>query len=169
MWKKHHEHALFYSVFKRHFHWSLLCPPCQDGSLFLFRVLCASGPLVSGWGWKGERQRTGTITTSQPGSWVMTGAWRLPLRPGSHAGGIRRLLRTRGLCFSLVCVTQSLNDWFKLPKLLPSVQNIYRCNDLIFGKLRSFALSKGRNCILPSSCLLSLLFHTRRLPILRAL
>ena len=26
-WKKHHEHALFYSVFKRHFHWSLLCPP----------------------------------------------------------------------------------------------------------------------------------------------
>lgn len=138
-------------------------------SLSLFHVLCASGPLVSGWGWKGERQRTSTITASQPESWVMTGAWRLPLLSGFHAGGIRKLLRTRGLCFSLACVTQSLNDWFKLPKLLPSVWNIYRCSDLISGKLRSFALSKGRNCILPSSCLLSLPFHTRRLPILRAL
>lgn len=87
----------------------------------------------------------------------------------SCGGGIRRHFKDQRSLFFLSCVTQSLNDWFKLPKLLPSVQNIYRCNDLISGKLRSFALSKGRNCILPSSCPLSLSFHTRQLPILRAL
>lgn len=167
MWKKHHEHALFYSVFKRHFHWSLLCPPWPRW-LCLFHFV---GQDLWFLGRDGKVKDKGLalseLRSQSPEWWQPSDG--CPSVLDFMQGGIRRRFKDQSSLFFLSCVTQSLNDWFKLPKLLPSVQNIYRCNDLISGKLRSFALSKGRNCILPSSCPLSLSFHTRQHPILRAL
>lgn len=141
----------------------------QDGSVSLPLPLCVrtSDFWVGMERWKTEAWHYQNFTAR-----VLSDDRRLmaaPLFWISCRGGIRRRFKDQRSLFFLSCVTQSLNDWFKLPKLLPSVQNIYRCNDLISGKLRCFALSKGRDCILPSSCPLSLPFHTRQLPIFRAL
>lgn len=88
----------------------------------------ASGPLMSGNRGKGHNKHGWRVHYPTARFLCNVRHRMLALYCEPMHGVFGDILKTWGPYISLACVTHALDDWFKFPLSLPSVQNLYSCN-----------------------------------------